>query len=267
MIRRPIARRTGIILALSSVAALVLLYTYLSWRQHQINPTDRTLPGWGQMWHGLMDSITPHSRTGDIRLWEDTKATLGRLAAGTGIGVALAVVLGFLMGCWAPAEAFFSWPVRLFAKLNPIAMLAIFFVLTDGEWLFISMIAFGIAPILTQNIYLAIKNDVPSELLHKAYTLGASTMEIVIMIIGRHVLPKIMESIRLLIGPALVYLIAAEMMVGDVGYGYTIRIQMRLVHMDIVYPYIAILGAIGFGLDYAVHWLVGRLCPWYGDAR
>jgi NitT/TauT family transport system permease protein len=173
-------------------------------------------------------------------------------------------VLGFLMGCWSPAEAFLSWPVRILAKLNPIAMLAIFFVLADGEWLFIAMIAFGITPVLTQNIYLAAKDDVPEELIHKAYTLGASTMEVVVSVVGRQVLPRVIESLRLLVGPALVYLIAAEMVVGSVGFGYTVRIQMRLLHMDVVYPYIAILALFGFAIDQGLYLLLRKTCPWYG---
>lgn len=263
MIRRSINPRARWVLMALSVLVMVAIYSWLSYRQHRINPDDSTLPGWSQMAEGVHDSVTPHHRSGDIRLLDDSKATLGRLAAGTGIGIGVAVLLGFLMGCWGPAEAFLTGPVRIFAKLNPIAMLAIFFVLTDGEWLFISMIAFGITPVLTMNIFLAVKNDVPEQLIHKAYTLGASTMEIVVSVIGRQVLPKVIEGVRLLIGPALVYLIAAEMVVGSVGFGYTVRIQMRLLNMEVVYPYIAILAVFGFAIDQGLHLLLHRLCPWY----
>jgi NitT/TauT family transport system permease protein len=182
-----------------------------------------------------------------------------------GIGIALSVLLGFAMGCWAPAEAFFLPPLRVLAKLNPIAMLAILMVMVGfGIKMFLSMIVFGVTPVLAQNIYLAAKSDVPEQLVHKAYTLGASTMEVVVHVVGHQVLPKLIEGVRLLIGPALVYLIAAELVAGEIGFGYRIRVQSHLSRMDIVYPYIAILGLVGYVLDQVLHWLTSKLCPWYG---
>jgi NitT/TauT family transport system permease protein len=171
------------------------------------------------------------------------------------------------MGCWAPAEAFFQPPLKIMAKLNPVAMLAIFFVMVGiGTGMFVAMIVFGITPVLAQNVYLSAKNDIPEQLVHKAFTLGASTMEVVIHIVGHQVLPKIIEGVRLLIGPALVYLIAAEMIQSDAGFGYRIRTQMRLTRMDIIYPYIGFLALIGYLFDHGLQWLTYKLCPWYGKS-
>ena len=91
----------------------------------------------------------------------------------------------------------------------------------------------------------------------------ASNGEIVWNVIFRQTLPKITDSIRLQIGPAMVYLIAAEMVCGDVGFGYRIRLQSRLLNMSVVYPYLALLAAFGFGIDYGLRRLQRALCPWY----
>ena len=79
--------------------------------------------------------------------------------------------------------------------------------------------------------------------------------------------PKLLDALRLVIGPALVYLIAAEMVVGDVGFGYRIRLQSKLLNMSVVYPYLALLAAFGFGMDYALKRLQRKLCPWYEGSR
>ena len=69
------------------------------------------------------------------------------------------------------------------------------------------------------------------------------------------------------IGPALVYLIAAEMVVGDVGFGYRIRLQSKLLNMDVVYPYLALLAAFGFTMNYLLRLLQRKLCAWHGQGR
>src|SRR5207244_2314758 len=111
------------------------------------------------------------------------------------------------------------------------------------------MVAFGILPTLAQAVFEAAKKDVPDELIYKSYTLGASQGELIWNVIYKHILPRVLEAIRLQIGPSMVYLLAAEMMVADVGFGYRIRLQSRLLDMRVVYVYLFILGLAGFVMD------------------
>ena len=55
----------------------------------------------------------------------------------------------------------------------------------------------------------------------------------------------------------------AEMVVGDVGFGYRIRLQFKLTNMNVVYPYLVILAGFGFLLDYGLRALQAKVCPWY----
>jgi NitT/TauT family transport system permease protein len=143
-------------------------------------------------------------------------------------------------------------------------MMAIFFVTVGvGFDMFVAMIAFGVLPTLTQAVYTAAKEDVPEELVWKSFTLGATQPEIIWNVIYKQILPAIIESIRLQVGPALVYLIAAEMIVADTGFGYRIRLQSRLLDMRVVYVYLVVLGAAGFLADVALRRLSRFLCPWY----
>ena len=104
--------------------------------------------------------------------------------------------------------------------------------------------------------------DVPRETLYKSYTLGASHTEVIWNVIVRAVLPRLIDGIRLQIGPAMVYLIAAEMVCADLGFGYRIRLQSRLLNMNVVYPYIALLAAFGFVMDFSLRRLQRFVCPW-----
>ena len=131
--------------------------------------------------------------------------------------------------------------------------------------LYIAMIALGIFPTLAQSIYQAAKNDVSDHAIYKAYTLGASQMEVIWNVIVPQILPRIVENVRLQIGPAMIFLIAAEWVNADVGFGYRLRIESRLTRMSVVYTYLAILGLFGFAIDHALSWTRRRLSPWFGE--
>ncbi len=263
MLRGTIQRGTAVALGVASILLLLGLYTWLAHRQHVKNPADTTMPSWGQLRAGVATIVSPNPRSGDRWVLLDAGATLGRLLLGLLYGVVGAVILGLLMGCLPPVEAFLSPPLAFLAKIPPTAALAVFFVIfgTDRQ-MYVAMIAFGVLPTLAQSVYLAV-GEVPEELLFKAYTLGASRAELVWNVILRQIFPRLMDAVRLQIGPAMVYLIAAEMVCGDVGFGYRIRLQSRLLNMNVVYPYLVLLAGLGFGMDYSLRLLRRWWCPWY----
>jgi NitT/TauT family transport system permease protein len=263
MIRRPIPKSRSIFLGLISVCALLVLYTWLSHRQHVKNPKDTTIPSWGQMLDGVKSVTEMNSRSKSRWLVDDAKESGYRLAIGLIVGGLGGLVLGMAMGCLSWIEAILHPPLSLLAKIPPTAALAVFFVIVGtGTSMYISMIAFGILPTLAITVYLAVK-EFPDELQYKAYTLGASHLEVVFNTILPCVLPKLIDALRLAIGPAMVFLIAAEMVVGDVGFGYRIRLQMKLLNMNVVYPYLAMLAMFGYSLDYLLRTLRAKLSPWY----
>lgn len=262
MLKQPIAKKWKIALVVASIVALLAAYTLVSYLQHVKNPDDTTIPSWRQLAAGVGRAFAARA-SGERWIVTDSIATGARLFLGLSVGVLGAVVLGLLMGCHQGVESFFVPPLSLLSKVPPTAALAVFFVMvgTDTE-MYVAMIMFGVLPTLAQAVYLSVK-DIPDELVYKAYTLGASNGEVIWNVIFRHTLPKIMDSIRLQIGPAMVYLIAAEMVCAGAGFGYRIRLEFKLLNMDLVYPYLAFLAAFGFGMDRGLRRLQRALCPWY----
>ena len=262
MIGRPITRAKAVLLSVLSVLLLLAGYSWMSHRQHQVNPNDTTIPSWSQLAEGVK-KFTQTDRKGKRWIVEDSLATGERLALGLALGIVFGFLIGMLMGCIAPVEAFLQPPISLLAKVPQTAALAVYFVFFGtGMEMYVAMISFGIIPALAVTVFLAIK-DIPSEMLDKAYTLGASAFEVAIEVVFKQVLPKFIDAVRLCIGPAIVFLIAAEMVVGDVGFGYRIRLQFKLTNMNVVYPYLALLAGFGFLLDYGLRMLQAKLCPWY----
>lgn len=266
MIRTPLSAKASWLLGAVSLTALLLAYTWLSWSQKQVNPADTTIPSWLQLYDGLLQLSAPDPRSGERWIVIDGLATGKRLFLGLGLGVVLAVVAGVMMGTVSAIEALLLPPLSIAAKVVPTAAMAVFFVLVGLDLeMFVTMIVFGIAPSLAITVQLAARS-VPRELVDKAYTLGASHFEVIWGVVFPTILPKVLDAVRLAIGPALVYLIAAEMLVGDEGFGYRIRLLQRRLDMNVVYLYIAILAAFGWSMDVALRKLKARLCPW-AEAR
>jgi len=262
MIRQPIKTRWVIALGVVSVVAMLASYTWVSWKQHKANPGDTTIPTWSQLKGGVVKAFQAHAN-GERWVVADAKASAFRLFLGMLFGVLIALVFGVSMGCLKHVESVLLPPLTLVALVPPTAALAVYFVLVGtGTSMYVTMIALGTGATMARSTYLAVR-DFPMELLYKGYTLGASSLELIVSVILRHVLPKFIDTVRLHIPPAMIFLIAAEMVCGDVGFGYRIRLQSRLLNMDVVYPYLAMLAAFGFAMDFAFRMLQQVCCPWY----
>ncbi|MFH1377926.1 MAG: ABC transporter permease subunit [Planctomycetota bacterium] len=234
----------------------------ISHRQHQINPYDATIPTWSQLINGVSSIVRADVTTGKRMIVTDSVVTLKRFSIGLAVSVISAIVLGLLMGSYAAIESLFAAPLSILAKVPPTAVIALFFALAGiGDMLFILIIVFGILPSLALSVHLSIK-QIPDELINKASTLGASQTEIIWNVIVRCILPDIIDAIRLQIGPAIVFLIAAELLLGGDCIGRRIFLTTKTLDMSVVYPYLGLLAGFGFSMDYLLRRLQRWLCPW-----
>ncbi|MBN2135835.1 MAG: ABC transporter permease subunit [Acidobacteria bacterium] len=267
MVGKPLKPWQSMLVMWLSVIIILAGYTFLSNRQHEINANDKTIPTWSQLKEGIQKIVEKNERSGERWLVEDAKASAERLFLGLFYGFFGALFLGLFMGCFPLLDSGLSWPLSILSKLPPTAALALFFVVLGvGTNMYVGVIVVGILPISTLTIRLATR-DIPKELINKALTLGASKGEMVFSVIFRHILPKVIDTLRLQIGPALVFLIAAEYACAHVGFGYRLRLQARLVNMDVVYPYLVILILFGFTFDFLLVILQKLTCRWYVEER
>jgi NitT/TauT family transport system permease protein len=267
MIRRSIPNWLFWLLSIGGIAVLLTCYELVSARQTRINPLQTTIPSFEKLSEGLRQIFRPQGLPENPKppmFWVDMRATLWRLVLGMGAGVGLSIVVGVMMGAYRWIEAPLR-PVFMFlSKIPPTAMMPIYFaVVGTDQKMFASMVALGIFFSMTQSIYQAVRQDVTDEGINKAYTLGASEIEIIYDVIWKQILPKVIDSIRLQIGPAMVFLLAAEMVVGNAGLGYQIRMQSRILNMSVVYVYLAILAIIGLAAEWSLASLRRTLCPWF----
>lgn len=251
------------------IALILLAYLMVSEMRHVANPADKVLPTIGAMADAVKRlAFTPDPLTGEITLWVDTVASLGRLGAGLALATVTALVLGLLLGVVPMVKATLGPLVTVIAVIPPIAVLPILFIAFGlGEASKIALIAIGVAPYMTRDLaaYVA---GLPAEQFVKAQTLGANSWQLTIRVALPQLMPKLIESLRFSMGPAWVFLIAAEAVASDVGLGYRIFLVRRYLAMDIILPYVAWISLLAIATD-AIFLLISKKAfPWaHGDAR
>ena len=265
---KPFSMKAKIFLTVVSVAAVVFGYAHLSRRATEKNPNQTTIPGLHKQLEGVKELCMQQENEGNVRwIVEDSKATFERLGYGLLWGVCFSLLIGMGMGCSRIIEGLFWLPLSVFAQVPATAMMALFYVIFGlGLKMFSGMICYGILPPLAQTIYLAVK-DVHQDQIFKAQTLGASTGEIVWVVIFKQIIPKIINSIRITFPLAFLCLIAAEYANAGVGFGYRIRVAAKQLQNHRVIPLLILLGLIGILVTIILKKLPLLTSKWYEEGR
>ncbi|MEW9857056.1 ABC transporter permease [Novosphingobium sp. M1R2S20] len=245
------------------ILALLLLYLILAAQRHAANPMDKVLPLPATMVASLKTLIfEPDPLTGQFVFLADTLASLQTLGLGLAISTLTALLLGLVLGTLPPMRATFGPLVTGIAVIPPIALLPILFIaLGLGETAKVALIAIGISPVMVRDIAAHVA-ALPREQIIKAQTLGASSWQVMIRVALPQAMPRLLQAVRLSLGPAWVFLISAEAIAADVGLGYRIFLVRRYLSMDIIIPYVAWIALLAIMMDVLLTFLSRRCFPW-----
>jgi NitT/TauT family transport system permease protein len=246
-------------------AAAYLLFSHLRLAE---NPNDKLLPSLQKMAGAVADlAARADPRTGDYILWVDTAASLERLFVALAISTVSALIVGVAMGLLPVAAAALGPFVAVVSMAPPLALLPILFIVMGlGETSKIALIVIGSLPFLTRDLAMRV-NELPREQFLKAQTLGASTWQIALRVALPQMLPRLVDAVRLTLGPAWLFLIAAEAIASDSGLGYRIFLVRRYLAMDTILPYVAWITLLAFLTDALLRWAQNRAFPWFAAAR
>jgi NitT/TauT family transport system permease protein len=149
----------------------------------------------------------------------------------------------------------------------PLALLPILFITMGlGETSKIALIVIGSLPFLVRDLALRV-HELPREQFLKAQTLGASTWQIALRVALPQMAPRLVDAVRLTLGPAWLFLIAAEAIASDSGLGYRIFLVRRYLAMDVILPYVAWITLLAFMTDLGLRWIQNHAFPWFAAAR
>lgn len=259
-----------IVFILAVVPFLVLVGGYLVASDFRLeaNPADKLLPSLTQMANAVDRlAFTPDRRSGEILMWADTLASLKRLLSGLLISALLALIVGLNMGAFSGLYAISNPFLTFLSMIPPLAVLPILFISFGiGEAGKIILIIIGTFPVLCRDMALSIRT-IPAEILVKAKTLGASDLAVVYRIYLPQLVPRLLTSIRLVMGSAWLFLIAAEAIAAESGLGYRIFLVRRYMAMDTIIPYVAWITLLGFTADYVLKQIIARGYPWFANGK
>ncbi|MAR90294.1 MAG: ABC transporter permease [Pseudomonadota bacterium] len=253
---------------LGTLPFILLIFFYMGASNARLeeNPNDKLLPAFGS----FVDAIDrlafqPSKRSGEYVFWQDTLSSLQRLAIGVGISALIALVLGVSNGTIPYLRAGLSPMITAISLVPPMAILPVLFIVFGlGEVSKIVLIAIGITPFLVRDMQQRVL-EIPSEQLIKAQTLGANTWQIILRVVLPQVMPRLLASVRLSLGAAWLFLIAAEAIASTDGLGYRIFLVRRYLAMDVILPYVLWITLLAFVIDYLLRKLSLWRYPWFHD--
>lgn len=257
-----------VILGLCLFILVTGLYMYTSYTRHLENPKDRMVPTLFQIIEGIQETFEYKDAAPnfwEIRIVRDVLASLRRLLIGMVISVILAVFIGLYSAAFGLFDSLNMPFIRSFSFIPPIALLPLIFVWL-GKWpeaAKIVVIITGTFFVMVTDVYMRVK-QVPKKLIDKGYTLGASTLEVLHKIMLRYTMPGIIESVRLAMTPAWIFLIASEFSIPSTeGLGYYMNVVRRQLGVNIILWYIFVIVIIGVVIDMILKSLNLFTNKWY----
>lgn len=243
---------------------LLLFYIGASNARLAENPNDKLLPAFSSFSDAMQRmAFEPSKRSGEYVFWQDTISSLERLSIGVGISALIALTIGVVNGVIPFVRANLSPLVTAISLVPPMAILPVLFIVFGlGELSKIVLIAIGITPFLIRDMQQRAL-EIPAEQVIKAQTLGANTWQIIVRVVLPQVMPRLIASVRLSLGSAWLFLIAAEAIASTDGLGYRIFLVRRYLSMDVILPYVLWITLLAFAIDYVLRLLSQRMYPWF----
>jgi NitT/TauT family transport system permease protein len=261
-------RGSALALGVLPFIALLCIYVVASQLRLAENPDDKLLPSLttiADTFHGY--AFEEDTRSGKRLFWADTWASLKRIGAALAISASIAMLLAVAIGVIPRLRALFSPLLNTVAMIPPLAILPVLFIVLGlEETSKIALIVIGIAPCVARDLALRV-GELPREQIIKAQTLGASTWQLVLRVVLPQLWPRLIDAMRLSLGSAWLFLIAAEAIASTEGLGYRIFLVRRYLAMDVILPYVVWITLLALFADLALRALRARAFRWAEPER
>ena len=200
--------------------------------------------------------------TGSGELLRHVGASLYRVVCGFGLGIVLAIPLGFMLGLFSGLRSLISPSLGFFQQVPAIAWIPIFILwLGIGEASKIAIIVYSaFFPIFLNTLH-GIANTDP-KLKEVAYIYGLSYWSLMTRVYLPSAAPSVFVGMRLGLSYCWRALVAAELLGASKGIGYLIQEGREMAQSDLMLAGVLVIGLIGLFIDFIFRRLEKRCLPW-----
>jgi ABC-type nitrate/sulfonate/bicarbonate transport system permease component len=201
----------------------------------------------------------------DGTLWEQSSASLGRIAAGFAGGSAIGIPLGLAIGSFPIVRRLLE-PYTEFLRFIPATALITVAVIWFGigETSKIFLIIYTTVFIIIINTAAGV-SAVASNKIRAARSLGASSIQVFFFVALPATVPYILTGMRLAMANSFVTIVAAELVAANNGLGRMIWDSRMYMLVDQIFVALVVLGLLGFTADRLFRWgiyaFAGRFSP------
>lgn len=194
---------------------------------------------------------------------DDILPSLGRLLAGWGIGGAIGIVLGIVLGRSRTGLAYAGAVISFGRALPAPALLPVFLVLFKiGTPVQLATIVFGVVwPILLNTVQGA--QSVDQVMVDTARAFGVPPVRRLYGVVLPATLPKIFSGMRIALGLSLVLMVISELVGATNGIGYEFQLASQSFDLPAVWAWIALLGILGNLLNWLFLVVERRALSWH----
>ena len=195
-----------------------------------------------------------------------------RVVVGVGVATALAIPLGLGIGTSRRFEELVFPALELFRPIPPVAWVPISILLLPTVSLIAVEVSLAVVFVVFVGAFFPILintiegvNTVEEEYVRAAESLGAEGRQIFREVVFPATLPSILTGVSLGIGLGWITVVAAEIIAGNFGLGYSIYQAYRLLQTDVVLVGMIAIGILGYASSVLVDRLGMRMMAWNRD--
>lgn len=261
-LRAPVPERTGRLLSLAALGALVAGWCALSYlrvvRGGEVVPLvpHYFLPAPDEVLKGLVYLLLERDLLGALGV------SALRIAKAFALALLVAFPLGVAMGSFAVVHRLFEplvAPMRYLPITAFIPLLILWFGIDEAQK--VAFLFLGTVVYLLPAVEDAIRG-VPDALVQTAFTLGASQRQVILTVLVPAALPQIFDGFRVMNAIAWTYIILAEIVNPQSGIGYILRLAEQHLKPEWSFAGILVVGVIGLLTDRLIRGLNQLLFAW-----
>jgi ABC-type nitrate/sulfonate/bicarbonate transport system permease component len=204
----------------------------------------------------VASTAVPMARSGEI--FRHIGVSLVRVVIGFALGCGLAIVVGVLMGRLRAVNELLDPIIEVLRYLSPTAMIPIAVIWFGiGEHSKYFLIFWGTFFFVLINTIAGVMRT-PIARQHAAQCLGASGLQIFVLVVIPSAVPYIVTGMRVAMASSFMSIIPAEMLAADSGLGYLLQASGLLVQTNRIFVALATICLLGFATDRVFRLIVDR---------